>query len=251
MNLRSSIFGGVSIGKDTSGYVIPSVKGLAVKVSEDRYVARENNQLVDVGGFIIDGGGKYVYRIPVRRDQVAAGDLLITSQDPFRALFVDAVEEDGTISGVDPSASVKVEYIRPDNLFNVKFFVKAISLIDGLGGGGANNLLMLLALGDDIGSLAGGGNGESEDGLTTLLLLQGLGGGAVDINNLLPLLLLRGSKGNFVENLLLLRALGVQPGNPGGVIGQAVQGQGGPLQDGGGVVQGAQDQVVPPPRDGG
>ena len=39
-----SIFGGVSIGKETSGNIRPSVKGLAVRVGDGSFVAAKSMQ---------------------------------------------------------------------------------------------------------------------------------------------------------------------------------------------------------------
>src|SRR5262249_3673408 len=116
MNLKS-IFGGVSIGKDTSGNVKLSAKGLAVRVSDNKYVAAEGNELIDVGGAVFDGGEKYIYRLPVRLDDVQAGDLIITSESPFQALFVIR-KRGNSISGLDPRTSVQVDYIPTVNLFD-------------------------------------------------------------------------------------------------------------------------------------
>ncbi len=212
MDLKA-IFGGVSIGKDTSRNIMPSIKGLAVRVSDEKFVVKEGNTLADVNGFIIDGGEKYVYRLPVNPDQVRPGDLLVTSDNPFQPLFVTQGRRNGTLRCLDPLHNLEVDYIPPTNMFNVRFFVKAISLVEGLGGQGANNLLPLLAL---SGGLGGGESSEQEDGLTTLLLLQTLGGQAVDMNRLLPLFLLKGSRGDSLETLLLMQALGINLGNLGG-----------------------------------
>jgi hypothetical protein len=167
---------------------------------------------------------------------VQAGDLLITSDDPFHALFVKGKGRNGTIKAIDPRTSTEVDYIPPTNMFGVRFFVKAISLVEGLGGQGADNLLPLLALSEGGlgglglggGAAAGGGGaaggaggaGGTEDLLGTLLVLQGFGGQAADINKLLPLLLLKG-RGDGLETLLLLQAFGLNLGNLGGGQGQA------------------------------
>jgi hypothetical protein len=57
-------------------------------------------------------------------------------------------------------------------------------------------------------------SGESDSSLTTLLLMQSLGGGQnADMSKLLPLLLLKGNKGDGLESLLLMQALGLNLGN--------------------------------------
>jgi len=143
MDLKS-MFGGVSIGREMSGNIKPSIKGLAVKVADGKFVARDGNGFFDVGGFVFDRGDKYVYRLPVNEGQVQAGDLLIMSDSPFQALFVEAVK-DGTIIALDPTSGSVVEYVPHTNMFGMKFFVKAVSLIENIGSGAATGLLPLLS----------------------------------------------------------------------------------------------------------
>jgi hypothetical protein len=174
-------------------------------VADDKFVARDGDGFFDVGDFVFDGGDKFVYRLPVGEHQVEPGDLLVISDTPFQALFVKAVKG-GAIIGLDPHSGSIVEYLPRANMFGIKFFVKAISLIENLGSGPTTDLLPLLLLGGDNDIT---GAGESNGGLTTLLLLQSLGGGStLDMSKLLPLLLLNGNKGDGVESLLLMQALG-------------------------------------------
>lgn len=217
MDLKS-IFGGVAIGREASGNVKPSIKGLAVRVADGNFVARDGDGLVNVSGFVFDGGDKYVYRLPVNEQQIEPGDLLITSDAPFRSLFVKSVK-DGIIVGLDPQSSAVIEYVPPTNMLGVKFFVKAVSLIGSLGSGAASDLLPLLLMADGSNSMSDAGDGDN--GLTTLLLMQTLGGGkSMDINKLLPLLLLKGNKSDGLESLLLLQFMGLNPGSmDAGVLG--------------------------------
>jgi hypothetical protein len=117
-------------------------------------------------------------------------------------------------------SSITETYTQPINLFNIQFFVKVVNLLDGFGGdAGANSLLPLLLLGNKD-----NGN-KSDDSLTTLLMLQVLGGGALggngsDGNSLLPLLLLLGDKSDGLEKLLLLKGLGGSKNTFGDLFGQ-------------------------------
>jgi hypothetical protein len=196
MNLQS-IFGGISIGKDTTGNFRSSLKGLAVRASPGgEFLTLDGKNLVDVSDLTIEGTEQYVYRLPVQ--SVKAGDLIITSESPFAALFVqEVVRADGHLLGLDPY-NLQVEYTPPTNLFNVRFFVTVVSLLDLNGPIGAQNLLPLLLLGNK-------GDNSGMDGLTTILLLQALGGTAFGEDNLLPLLLFGGA-GDALETMLLLQA---------------------------------------------
>jgi len=221
----------VSIGQDTSGYFKLSFNGLAVKAPDGRFLAyvrdskdKTKDHLLDVSELTLDGTDNFIYRIPVPFKKVKRGDLVITSEDPFSAVFArDDADANGQFSALNPEDNTKTEYIQPANLFNIQFFVKVFSpiavggLAAGALGGGAfeEKLLPLLLLGD-----------KKDDGLAKLLLLQGLSGGALggkalEGNNLLPLLLLsdKGGKSNLLEILLLLQALEGEEGHEGATKG--------------------------------
>jgi hypothetical protein len=209
-----SIFGDISIGRETSGNIRPSIKGPAVRIADGTFVAQDGDGLLDVSGFVFDGGEKFVYRLPVNEQQIERNDLLIISDSPFQALFVKEVKQ-GTIVGLNPQSSSLIEYVPHGNIFGFKLFVKVVSLIDRLGSSaGDTDLLPLLLLGDSDHSTSG----DDASPLTMLLLLQTLGGDrgqSLDMNKLLPLLLLKGAKGDGLESLLMLQALGLNAGNLG------------------------------------
>src|SRR6266487_2094120 len=209
-----SIFGGIAIGKDISGNFKLSFKGLAIRASDDKFVAKDGDQFLDVTDLTLDGTENFVYRLPVQN--VNNGDVVIMSENPFTVMFVQNVDQDGTtISGYVPQTGTIESWFPTTNVLNVQFFVKVVSLLDGLGGDntGANNLLPLLLLGKR-------GNGSnSDDSLTALLMLQAFGGKTLDGNNLLPLLLLSGSKGDGLETLLLMQGLGGGKNSLGNLLG--------------------------------
>jgi hypothetical protein len=205
------IFGDVQIGQDKSGNFKFSIKGLAVRRPDDTFAAFEQDSagghLVDVTCLLLDGA-EYVYRFPVQAGQINAGDLIITQENPFYALFVIAPPDPttGHIKGLDVRTSEVVEYV-PEVTFlgsQFQFFVKVVSLLDAFGGfTGDNNLLLLLLLSQDS------GNGMGSDPLTLILLLQALSGGkTLDIQALLPFLLLKGKNSDLVETLLLSQSVG-------------------------------------------
>ena len=62
MNLQS-LFGNVTLGKDASGNLKQSLRGLAVRASADgKFIARDGDQYVDVTELTIEGGENYVYQ---------------------------------------------------------------------------------------------------------------------------------------------------------------------------------------------
>jgi hypothetical protein len=201
MDLKA-ILGGISVGKDTSGNIKPSIKGLAVKVADGNFLARDGEALIDVGGFVFEGAENLVVRVPVPAEQVGPGDLLVLADDPFQALFVTEVST-AVIAGLNPQTSTRLEYVPHSNMFGRKLLVKVVSLLENIGTGGGVDLLPLLLLGD-------GGTGGDESSLSTLLLLQSLGGGEqpTDLTKLLPLMLLKGGNGDGLGSLLMLKAMG-------------------------------------------
>lgn len=199
MNLQS-IFGGINIGKDITGNFRQSLKGLAVRRPDDKFVTLDGNSPIEVSDFTFDGTEQYVYRLPIPK--VKPGDLIVTSENPFNALFVRQVQSNGHLIGVDPSG-IETNYAPATNLFNVRFFVRVVSLLEGLNGSlGTDDLSPLLLLSTKI-------NGGTTDSLTTLLLLQTLNGKTFAHDSLLPLFLLN-SGGDLLETMLLLQAQGDQ-----------------------------------------
>ena len=213
MNIKS-IFGGAAIGKDMSGNFKLSFKGLAVRTGDHNYVAKDGGHLIDVTDLTLDGTESFVYRLPVQ--SVECGDVIIMSETPFKVMFVQEVHEDGQklLGSVAQTGTIE-SWSPATNLFNFQFFVKVVSLLDGFGGDiSTNNLLPLLLLGDR------GTGSKSDDSLTTLLMLQTLGGKALEGNSLLPLLLLTGNKSDGLETLLLLQGLGGDKNLLGNLVGR-------------------------------
>jgi len=202
----SSVLGGITIGRDTSGNFRLSPAGLAVRFG-DRWVVNENGQLRDVTGLTIESIQNVVVRIPSQR--VAAGDVVVLSDNPLNVLFVQNVDQNGHLHGLELESSQVVEYVPTNNILGMAVLVRAVNLAQAFnpppgGGGGrnprANNLLPLLLL--------SGGNGGDKIA-DALLLSSALGGQQQpqNIANLLPLLFLR-SQGGALDSLLLAGAFG-------------------------------------------
>ena len=132
-----SLYGGVMIGKETSDWIKLSFQGQpAVRSSADgRFVSSDGVQLFDVTGLTLEGSQEYLFRFPVNTGDLRRGDLVVTSDNPFHALFVNAVRPDGRISGLDPQTSTFVDYVPPANpLFrNGQFLIAVQSLVGGFG----------------------------------------------------------------------------------------------------------------------
>jgi hypothetical protein len=111
MNI-SSILNGISIGKDSSGNFKPSIEGLAVRTTADGkfFCLTKEHKLLDVSDLTFDNADPFVYRIPVSKEGLKPGDLIITSENPFNVLFVKTVHQSGEIKGIDPATSRIVEY---------------------------------------------------------------------------------------------------------------------------------------------
>jgi hypothetical protein len=198
MNIKQ-LFGGISVGKDTSNNFKISTTGLAVrKAGDNGFVAFDGTNLINVDGLVFDGGSDYVYKVPAKT--VKAGDLIITNEDPLHTLFVKEVHDD-KVNGLDPESGFEETYRPQNNLLRVQFFIKVVSLLDGfLDASDEGSLLPLLLLGGL------GKDGGTNDTLSILLLSKALSGKSND-NNFLPFLLLSEQKGNAMETLILLSTL--------------------------------------------
>jgi hypothetical protein len=210
MDLKS-LFGGVSVGRDTSGNIKVSFVGdkfaLAIRSTGGDFYIREKNGIKNVTDLTVDAFEGMVLRLPVK--EVKEGEIVVLSESPFTAAFIDEVGTGGTVRVAKTDGSV-TDFEPPANLLGQRFYVKATNLMESFGsGGGDKNLLLLMLL------LGKGDSGTQSDSLLPFLLLQ-LGedgsGGALT-NPLLLALLLRADKGDWLQTLLLMQALG------GGVLG--------------------------------
>jgi hypothetical protein len=196
MNLQS-LFGGIAIGRDNSGNFRPSLKGVAVRIEKNRFVGLDNGELLDVTSFTFDNADDIVYRIPIK--DPCGGDLIVISDSPLRAVFVQEVLENGHLKGLDPINSAVIDYAPIANLLKVKFYVKVMSLVDVMGKTDEDKLLLLSLL------AKGDGRAGFGENLLPLLLVQ-LSGGKVLDHDLMRLLLMRSagtSAGGAAEVLLL------------------------------------------------
>jgi hypothetical protein len=125
--------------------------------------------------------------------------LIVISDSPLRAVFVQEVLENGHLKGLDPINSAVIDYAPIANLLKVKFYVKVMSLVDVMGKTDEDKLLLLSLL------AKGDGRAGFGENLLPLLLVQ-LSGGKVLDHDLMRLLLMRSagtSAGGAAEVLLL------------------------------------------------
>lgn len=203
MDLKS-LFGGVSIGRDTSANFKMSLAGdrlgLAVRTPDGQFYTRERTGLKNVTDLTLDAFEGMVLRLPVTK--VKEGDVIVVSENPFSAVFVDQVNENGQVRVLNPANSSAVDFAQPANLLGQRFFVKATNLLESFGSGDGDKSLLLLLL---LSKTDGGAQGDS---LLPLLLMQQTQGGGQLNNPLLLALMLRGGKGDALETIMLLQALG-------------------------------------------
>jgi hypothetical protein len=129
---------GARIGLDTSGRFALSTSGLAIAGSDGKFLAldQQRRRLLDVSSLVLPVGA-CIYRIPATK--VSPGDVIVTSDSPFCALFVLEDKADGTlIQALNPCSSELVSYVPPDNPFSDllffadggSVFVRVVSLFD-------------------------------------------------------------------------------------------------------------------------
>jgi hypothetical protein len=211
MDLKS-LFGGVSIGRDTSGNIKMSFAGdrlaLAIRSPEGQFFTRDKGGLKNVTDLTMDALEGAVLRLPV--PTVKEGDVIVMSENPFAAAFIDEVGKGGQVRVAKTDGSL-TDFEQPANLLGQRFFIKATNLLesfaDGRGEGDQNLLFIMLLLGKGDGS-------ASSDNLLPLLLMQQSQGSGGQLNNpMLLALMLRGGKGDMLDTLMLMQALA------GGVLG--------------------------------
>jgi hypothetical protein len=156
--------------------------------------------MIDVTDFVLEGSEDYIYRVPTT--DVNLGDLVVTSDAPFGTLFVQAVQEEGGIQGIDPRTNRIQTYVQPTNILNLTFFVKVISVSDLFRRRDDDDLSAVMAWIMLSGS-GGGGQGLSLDNpLAAVLLLLSHDR---DHDDILPLLIaMSGAQGAQDNSLPLI-----------------------------------------------
>jgi hypothetical protein len=120
---------GTEVSLDTSGNFALSTRGLAVRTSDGRFVAKEcsSDRLADVTNQLVPGIDHFVFR--TRVETLRRGDLIIVLDDPFSARYVLARERGGQTIFLDPDCGDVTELI-PDHVMFPDAFVRAVSLFD-------------------------------------------------------------------------------------------------------------------------
>jgi hypothetical protein len=168
-NSMTNLFKGINLefGKYNNPNVALSFAGIAVRRKDGQWVTfdRTTQTLTEVGDLKFDMD---FYKVPVQT--LAAGD--ITEIDG-QIYIVEEIKENGNISCVNPGTGSKSTKIKRNNLFNMYFYTKIVSMMDMFGGGafgaapaagqaaspfGNINPMMLMAMsgdkgGDDISSV--------------------------------------------------------------------------------------------------
>jgi len=234
--LGNLLFGGIAIGKDTSGNLAFAPEGRhnvaarkqAPNPDNDTFwAAREIDgqlRLVDVTP-IVRPTNDFIFRVPVRAREVEPGDVLILCDNPFQALFVKEREDNGTIVGLDLNSNLTAHVpSRQALLHEPQLLVQAISIFDlfrrDRGGRlGEDNInleafALLGLLGSGAAGTPGTGAGGSSGGqgaadLGTLLAWRAATGedGDGELDEILPFLLLGSQSGDWSKLILLLNLL--------------------------------------------
>ncbi|HEY7889574.1 MAG TPA: hypothetical protein VIC29_15230 [Steroidobacteraceae bacterium] len=129
--------GGIQLGFDaTNNFAVAAPSGLAICRGDGTCVAidADADALIDVTPMVIPGVSPCVVRLPVQLESVRRGDLLVTSDSPFSALFVlKAPEGASRIRCLDPFSDEIVTYAPPrSGVLPMTWVVIAISPFSSL-----------------------------------------------------------------------------------------------------------------------
>lgn len=152
-----------------------SIYGLAVKNKTGSWVAYDakNGEIMDVDVFNFDGS-KFMYRMPVAINDVAAGDIIVHMSVP---MFVVGKSEDGkAVYAVDPVAGERKDIMLTKSPFGFNFVTKVVNFLGNAFNADASNpfgnLGLMMMLSED-------GNGV-KDMLPLMLMANG---GNIDMSN--------------------------------------------------------------------
>lgn len=155
-----------------------SIYGLAVKNKTGSWVAYDakNEEIMDVDVFNFDGS-KFMYRMPVAINDVAAGDVIVHMSVP---MFVVGKSEDGkAVYAVDPVAGERKEIMLTKSPFGFNFVTKVVNFLGNAFNADASNpfgnLGLMMMLSED--------NKGMSDMLPFMLMANGGNANGFDLSN--------------------------------------------------------------------
>jgi hypothetical protein len=173
-----------------------SIYGLAVKNKTGSWVAYDakNEEIMDVDVFNFDGS-KFMYRMPVAINDVAAGDVIVHMSVP---MFVVGKSEDGkAVYAVDPVAGERKEIMLTKSPFGFNFVTKVVNFLGNSFKADASNpfgnlgLMMMLSednkgMGDMLPLMMLSGNVPMDSNMLMMLALSN----SDKMNDMLPFMLM-------------------------------------------------------------
>ena len=173
-----------------------SIYGLAVKNKTGSWVAYDakNEEIMDVDVFNFDGS-KFMYRMPVAINDVAAGDVIVHMSVP---MFVVGKSEDGkAVYAVDPVAGERKEIMLTKSPFGFNFVTKVVNFLGNAFNADASNpfgnlgLMMMLSednkgMGDMLPLMMLSGNVPMDSNMLMMLALSN----SDKMNDMLPFMLM-------------------------------------------------------------
>lgn len=165
-------------GPMNSNVVRMSIYGLAVKNKTGSWVAYDakNEEIMDVDVFNFDGS-KFMYRMPVAINDVAAGDVIVHMSVP---MFIVGKSEDGkAVYAVDPVAGERKEIMLTKSPFGFNFVTKVVNFLGNAFNADASNpfgnLGLMMMLSED--------NKGMSDMLPFMLMANGGNANGFDLSN--------------------------------------------------------------------
>ena len=195
MNFLSSL--NINCGKVDDPNLTASLNGVAIKGLDGQFRAydKSKDKIMNVTGLTL--GNDYLYVLPCALKDVKVGDVIVNA-DTF--VTVVKVHNDGTFTVVDPKASEQKIAVPAQNIFGFNYVSKIVNLLDGMinpsddNPFGINPLMFVLL--DETKN-----NNNSNLLLATMLMGQN---GDMNINSMLPLLLMGKGENNMLTMFALM-----------------------------------------------
>lgn len=128
MNEMNSMFGGMSFGSINTDDFRISMNGLAIKASEDKYVAFDisNNTLTDVTPMSFDAKGM-LFKMPVNVKDIKRGDIIIHNEKP---VIITKIDENDEIEIINPFTATNDKIILIKNMFGFTCVTKIVNMMN-------------------------------------------------------------------------------------------------------------------------
>lgn len=201
-NMLNKMFKGIEFGKIVDGSIVMSIYGPAFRTADGGYIAHQGQgDYVDADGFLFDGNDSFCFKMPVGRNSVSIGDIIVHNKKYCRIIDCD----DRGDFVVEDIMNKEVKTIMSSRSpFGFDFYTKVITFGENMFKANKENpfgsmLPMMMLIGDGR---------KSNDNSMMMAMMMMMQNGQTEIDPMMMYFMMNGSTGNDMLPMLMMMQSG-------------------------------------------